>query len=180
MTPWTRYRTLSSGKSTLRMACGFLTSMHNEAVIREARFEDLGRLVELYASLARDPSAEDASTPVREEYERAFRAALADERQRTFVVERDGRVVASAVLIVVPNVTHLGRPFAIAENVVVDEGMRGQGIGGELMRRLIDEARSAGCYKLSLTSHVSREDAHRFYEGLGFLHSHKGFRVDFG
>ena len=147
--------------------------------IREATLDDLPRLVELYATLARDPSLEDTSLPPPDEYVTAFRDILADPRQRTFVVERDGRVVATAVLILVPNLTHRGRPYAIAENVVVDAQFRGGRIGERLMCRLIEEARSAGCYKLALTSNLARDDAHRFYERIGFVHTQKGFRVEF-
>jgi GNAT superfamily N-acetyltransferase len=47
------------------------------------------------------------------------------------------------------------------------------------MRHAIEEARRAGCYKVSLTSNKRRADAHRFYQRLGFRAASEGFRLDF-
>jgi GNAT superfamily N-acetyltransferase len=144
--------------------------------IRSARAADLPRLFELYAQLAiesdeppRTPTANDA---------RAFHDVLADPRQTVLVAEVDGRLAGAATLIIIPNATHGGAPYAIAENVVVDAPMRGHGLGQALIRRAADDARAAGCYKLSLTSRLVREDAHRFYERLGFRTTQRAFRLD--
>ena len=95
------------------------------------------------------------------------------------MVEDAGRVVGTACLIVVPNLSHEGTPYALVENVVVDEGQRGAGYGELLMRHAIAEAQRAGCYKLVLTSNKQRADAHRFYQRLGFRVASEGFRIDF-
>ena len=34
-----------------------------------------------------------------------------------------------------------------------------------------------GCYRIQLTSNTARPDAHRFYERLGFVPSHVGFKM---
>lgn len=145
--------------------------------IREATAADLPRIVELYAMLALNPEQELLSDPPIAEYERAFAEVSADPRQRLLVLESEGRVVGTIVLILVPNISRRGRPYALIENVVVDEGVRGRGYGEALMRYAIDQARDAGCYKVSLTSRTQRADAHRFYERLGFSVSSKGFRI---
>jgi GNAT superfamily N-acetyltransferase len=79
---------------------------------------------------------------------------------------------------VIPNVSHRGTPYAIIENVVVDAKVRSKGYGELLMRHAVEEARLAGCYKVALTSNKRREDAHRFYERLGFQRTHEAFRLD--
>lgn len=43
-----------------------------------------------------------------------------------FVLEADGRVVATAHLNVMPNLTRSGSPYAVIENVVVEETLRAQ------------------------------------------------------
>jgi GNAT superfamily N-acetyltransferase len=82
--------------------------------------------------------------------------------------ERGGSLVGTFVLHIIENLAHQGAPTAIVENVVVDEGCRGQGVGTEMMRFAIDEARRRRCYKLTLSSNLERERAHAFYDALGF------------
>ena len=59
------------------------------------------------------------------------------------MVEDGGALLATADLSLALNVGHGGRPYAIVENVVVDEPERGRGIGEMLMRYVIERAREA-------------------------------------
>jgi N-acetylglutamate synthase-like GNAT family acetyltransferase len=139
--------------------------------IRDATPSDLPGLVRLLAQLHDAPPA-----PPTEGERAGFAAVAADPRQRLLVVEHEGAVVGSASLVIVPNVGHDGTPYALIENVIVDETVRGQRHGEALLRYMIDAARSAGCYKVVLTSRKHRKDAHRFYARLGFDASSEGFR----
>ncbi len=149
-----------------------------ETNIRDARVADLPRIVELLAQLSISAPREQPDEPLPDAYAAAFADISADPRQRLLVVEAAGEIVASAALIIVPNLSHQGRPYALIENIVVDEARRGGGAGEALVRYAIAEARAASCYKLSLTSNKRRPDAHRFYEHLGFNATHEGFRVE--
>ncbi len=144
--------------------------------IRTATEADLPRLIELMAQLRPDePEAEDPSRAG--DYQRAF-ARMTAQGQQVLVAEDEGRIVGALVLAIIENITRQGTPYAIIENVVVDEAARGQGHGGALIEHAIAEARRAGCYKVSLTSNKRRGDAHRFYERLGFAQTHEAFRID--
>lgn len=55
------------------------------------------------------------------------------------------------------------------EDVVVDEGARGRGIGEALCHAGLDIAKQAGAYGVSLTSRPSREAANRLYQRIGFV-----------
>ena len=149
------------------------------ARVRDATQADLPRIVELLAQLSPYAAREDVDPPLLESYRTAFREIETDPRQRLLVVEAGGRVAGTTALIIVPNLSHQGRPYAIVENVVVDEALRSTGYGELLMRHAMEAARQAGCYKLVLTSNKRRADAHRFYERLGFRATHEGFRIDF-
>ncbi|OGO53023.1 MAG: hypothetical protein A2148_00830 [Chloroflexi bacterium RBG_16_68_14] len=149
-----------------------------DAAVRDARESDLPRIVELLAQLSLDTPREALGPPLPESYRRAFQEVQADRRQRLLVAEAQGRVVGTASLIIVPNLSHQGRPYAIVENVVVDAAERSAGYGELLLRHAMGEARRAGCYKLSLTSNKQRKEAHRFYQRLGFRATHEGYRVD--
>jgi N-acetylglutamate synthase-like GNAT family acetyltransferase len=147
--------------------------------IREATEADLPQLVALLARLAPDdPKREDMSSPLPYEYHLVLRQIIETPGQHVLVLEERGKIVGTAALSVMPNVSHRGTPYAIIENVVVDEKARSKGYGELLMRHAIEEARRAGCYKVSLTSSKRRSEAHRFYERLGFERTHEAFRLD--
>jgi GNAT superfamily N-acetyltransferase len=145
--------------------------------IRPARKADLPTLVALLQQLSLDDPREYPTALDR--YETAFADVQSDSRQTLLVAEDDNRIVGIVTLIVVPNLSHVGCPYAIIEDVVVDAAARGQRYGEALMRHAIDLARDAGCCKLVLTSNRRRTDAHRFYERIGFTATHLGFRIDF-
>ncbi|MEX0681918.1 MAG: GNAT family N-acetyltransferase [Dehalococcoidia bacterium] len=142
------------------------------AIVRLATEADLPRIVELLAQLA--PDVADREDPSRPDIYASALVRSEAQNQRLFVVETDGRIVGTLILVIIENLSHQGKPYAIIENVVVDESERGKGVGETLIERAIDEARRAGCYKVSLTSNKRRTEAHRFYERLGFQRTPRG------
>ena len=52
--------------------------------------------------------------------------------------------------------------------VLVDAKHRGKGLGRQLMRFAIDEARNLGCHELILSVYGSNEDAIGLYSSFGF------------
>lgn len=54
------------------------------------------------------------------------------------------------------------------EDVVVDAGARGRGVGEALVRVALDRARALGARSVDLTSRPDREAANRLYRRLGF------------
>ena len=52
--------------------------------------------------------------------------------------------------------------------MVVDEALRGRGIGALLVRAAEQALAAQGCYMIEVTSHMRRTAAHRFYERLGY------------
>jgi len=145
--------------------------------IRRGAETDLPRIVELLSQLALDDDRDSPADPLPENYRAAFLQVQADPRQRLLVADVGERVMATATLGIVPNLSYRGRPWAFVEGLVVDSSVRGKGYGEALVRYAIEEARRAGCYKVSLTSNKRRSEAHRFYEKLGFVATHEGFRI---
>jgi GNAT superfamily N-acetyltransferase len=146
--------------------------------IRRATEADLPRIVELLQQLTLDEPREDVADPLPAPYRAAFARIDGDPAQHLLVAERDGRVVGTLVVVLIPNLSHRAKPWAVAENVVVDGEARGRGVGEALLREATTIARRAGCFKLSLTSNKARSEAHRFYGRLGFRATHEGFRID--
>jgi GNAT superfamily N-acetyltransferase len=150
----------------------------SNVIVRDALESDLSRLVELLVQLEPGVDREDPRSPLAEAYRAAFAEIDRNQNHHLLVVEADGRVVGTAVVLIIANLSHRGRPWAVVENVVVDEAERGKRYGELLMARTREIAEQAGCYKLSLTSNKGRPDAHRFYQRLGFRATHEGFRID--
>jgi len=103
---------------------------------------------------------------------------LPREGHALLVAEGDGAIVGTLHLVVVPNLTHDGSPWAIVENVVVDEGRRGHGVGRALMEEAERRAREVGCYKVQLLS-ADHRGVQAFYENLGFEPRARGYRKYF-
>ena len=57
---------------------------------------------------------------------------------------------------------------AWVEDVVVDDGARGKGVGKSLMRHAMEQAKKLGAKAVDLTSRPSREAANKLYQSLGF------------
>jgi GNAT superfamily N-acetyltransferase len=76
------------------------------------------------------------------------------------------------------NLAHRGESSSVVEDVVIRNDLQGKGIGKEMMNFAIDVSRKKGCYKMILSSHLRRENAHKFYESLGFKKHGYSFVVD--
>jgi ribosomal protein S18 acetylase RimI-like enzyme len=81
------------------------------------------------------------------------------------VARNDDDIVGSLTLVIFAIPTGVR---AWIEDVVVDEGSRGAGVGEALSIAAIDEARRRGVRSIDLTSRPSREAANALYRKLGF------------
>ena len=88
----------------------------------------------------------------------------------------DGRVVGVAGL-TFAWMLHTEAPTARVMSIVVDESMRGHGIGRRLIEVAVEQARAWNCDRLELTSRLERAGAHTFYESVGFSHTSKRFSM---
>ena len=86
-------------------------------------------------------------------------------------------LVASCTLIIIPNLTNGGKPYALIENVVTDARHRGQGYGTRLLRAAVAAAWEAGCYKVMLLTGSKQPSTLKFYENAGFEQSKTGFQM---
>jgi GNAT superfamily N-acetyltransferase len=143
--------------------------------IRPATTDDLPAIV---AMLADDPlgaqrESPDDLTP----YLAALDRLTSDPNQHLVVAVREGNVVGTLQLTVIPGLSRRGSTRAIIESVRIHADERGSGLGTQLIEWAIDESRRQNCQLVQLTSDNTRTDAHRFYERLGFTASHLGFKL---
>jgi GNAT superfamily N-acetyltransferase len=77
----------------------------------------------------------------------------------------------------IPGMARRGATRLLIEAVRVHSGRRSDGIGSAMMTWVTTVAAPAsGASLVQLTSDEARKDAHRFYERLGFIGSHRGFK----
>lgn len=146
-----------------------------EFSIRQATAADVPAIIALLAD--DDIGATREAPEDRAPYEESFAAIAGDPCQLLVVGERDGHIVATMQLTFIPGLSRRGTWRAQIEGVRVASSARGLGLGEKLIRWAIERARERGCALVQLTSDARRQDAHRFYERLGFTASHTGFKL---
>lgn len=132
-------------------------------MVREATYEDLDSLLELYLHL------HDKRIPEHDEHlENTWNEILSDKKYHLIVCEEDGKVVSSCTCIIVPNLTRTVRPYALIENVVTHSDYRGRGYASACLSYAKEIADSQNCYKLMLTTGSKDPKTLRFYENNGY------------
>jgi len=92
-------------------------------------------------------------------------------------VEENGKEVGRCFIYLIKNDLH-EEPYALLEDVFVDENYRGRGIGTELVKKAIEVAKQLNCYKIIATSRFERGNVHEWYQKLGFKKFGYEFRMD--
>ncbi|MFD7917917.1 GNAT family N-acetyltransferase [Streptomyces sp. NPDC059740] len=143
--------------------------------IRRATADDIPAIV---AMLADDPLGAARETPDDlRPYHEAFERIAADPNQHLVVAVREGQPIGTLHLSVIPGLSRRGTVRSIIEAVRIHSDVRSEGLGTRLITWAVEESRTLGCQLVQLTSDVTRVDAHRFYERLGFEASHLGFKL---
>jgi GNAT superfamily N-acetyltransferase len=141
-----------------------------DVAVRLATQADLPGILDLYRHLnPNDPviSPDEAG---------AIWSRLLGSGLTTVLIAMDGPLAASTcTLVIVPNLTRAGRPYALIENVVTHADRRRLGLGRRVLAAALDKAWAAGCYKVMLASGSRREETLRFYEAAGFTRGGKTF-----
>jgi GNAT superfamily N-acetyltransferase len=151
--------------------------MSDEIVFRIARREDVPAIVRMLADDELGSQREDYSEPLPGSYYAAFEQIEHDPHHELIVAEFNRKVIGTLHLMFLPSLSYQGGLRAQVESVRVDRECQNQGIGSKMMKWAIERARDRGAHIMQLTTHNSREDAHRFYARLGFKGSHLGMKL---
>lgn len=106
-----------------------------------------------------------------------FDQMLAADWITTFVGEKDGQLVATVTIYLLPRI-RAGGIWAILEDVLIAPAYRGQGVGKQLMTYAIEYcSKIPHVKKVKLGSRKDETGVHEFYEKLGFEFKEKLFQL---
>lgn len=106
---------------------------------------------------------------------RRLHQTLADPACIMRVHQGANRVVDGVIVMHLMRPLHEPHDWALISSLVVDEAVRGGGVGAQLLAETELLASLAGCARVMLASNETREDAHRFYERHGYQERRKRF-----
>ena len=149
----------------------------SKIIFRRAREKDIEAIVQLLSDDVLGRTREDVSATGKDVYRKAFAAIDADPNQLLLVACEGDETVGTLQLSFIPGLARSGALRGQIEAVRIASSRRGGGIGKEMIEWAILECRRRGCRHVQLTTDKSRTDARRFYEGLGFVASHIGYKL---
>jgi GNAT superfamily N-acetyltransferase len=135
-----------------------------DILIRKAKIEDIPSILPIYSEIE-FKSGETMSIKNAEEI---FSIIESYPDYRIYVAVYENVIVGTFELLIMDNLGHSGKKSGIIEDVVVSGKWQRKGIGIKMMDYAIKICKNKGCYKLTLSSNLVRENAHKFYESLNF------------
>jgi ribosomal protein S18 acetylase RimI-like enzyme len=127
-------------------------------LVRDAQADDAPRLTELIIELGHPITQED----VRRNLQQLSASGLLP-----LVATSDDEVVGMCGVSTMTTV-HRHAPVGRISVMIVAEAHRGQGIGAALLAEAEHRLASRGCRIIEVTSNQRRDQAHAFYEALGY------------
>jgi GNAT superfamily N-acetyltransferase len=97
---------------------------------------------------------------------------------RVIVAVAEDSVVGLATIHMRHMINHEA-PIGQLTLLVVDERVRGRGVGRILVAESEAWARARGCKRFVVTTALRRTEAHAFYERLGYTHTGRRYGKDF-
>jgi GNAT superfamily N-acetyltransferase len=146
-------------------------------VFRSALLSDVPAIVALLADDQLGIQREITGTSLDQRYVAAFRAIEADANQHLVVAVENDEVVGTLQISFIPGIARIGAWRGQIEAVRVAAHRRDSGLGRRMVEWAIGQCRLRNCSLVQLTTDKSRVDARRFYDKLGFVASHEGYKL---
>ena len=135
----------------------------NAYVIREVTAQDFDALMQLYTHLHANPIPKKC-----DKVAAIWQQILQDPAHHIITAEVDGKLVSACVCVIIPNLTHEQRPYALIENVVTDADYRKRGLASACLQYAKALAERENCYKLMLMTGAKDAETLHFYEQAGY------------
>ncbi|HSD36432.1 MAG TPA: GNAT family N-acetyltransferase [Rhodocyclaceae bacterium] len=137
--------------------------------VRKVRADELPQLLQLYRCL----NPNDVALPSMDIVAGTWQAMQVNPGMRVLAACAGDELLATATLVIVPNLTRGARPYALIENVVTAPAWRKRGIATRLLNAACEMAWAEDCYKVMLMTGRKDEPTLRFYRKAGFVDGDK-------
>lgn len=104
-----------------------------------------------------------------------YNEALKDKSFYGIVMEENSIIVGVLISRIINRLVK-SKDILFVDDFIVHKNYRNNGIGKMLLQNAIDYAKVRNCQTVELTSYIYNENAHRFYEKMGFEKRYFGFR----
>ncbi len=131
--------------------------------IRYAVSSDLPDLLALYIHLHDNPLPK-----IDERIEKIWARIISDENHIILLGCVGDEIVSSCALVIVENLTHGQRPYALIENVITHPLHRKKGYASQILNAAKETAAERGCYKIMLLTGSKKESTLNFYRRAGY------------
>lgn len=138
--------------------------------IREATINDEEIIYKLLVALEEEEFDKKA-------YSDIYKANLLNPAIFYLVYEEEGRVLGFISVHIQKLLHHVSNIVEIQE-LIVNQTVRGQGIGRQLFEKAKYIARENGCTQLEVCCNQRRKESHKFYEKQGMKNSHYKFCLE--
>ena len=148
--------------------------------IRNYTDEDFDQLVDMLRDDDLGKSRESIDEKSNSNYQNAISEITTNDNFDIYLMtdEASDRLIGCFQIMFLPHVSFQGMRRCQVESVRVRSGLRGKGLGTELMKYAINLSKEKGCGIFQLTSNKNRiEKAHRFYKNLGMDSTHEGYKL---
>ncbi len=132
-------------------------------MVREITENDFEGLLRLYMQLHDNPFPEKNDKVIG-----IWKSILNDKNHHIIVAEESGMLISSCVCVIIPNLTHGQRPYALIENVITDKNFRKKGYATACLNFAKGIAQRENCYKMMLLTGSKSKDTLDFYEQAGY------------
>lgn len=108
-----------------------------------------------------------------EQLQSTWNSIIKDKNHHFIVCKVDGKIVASSVCVIIPNLTRNVRPYTFIENVVTHGDYRGRGYAMACLDYARQIVKDSNCYKMMLLTGSREEITLNYYRNSGYGSSDK-------
>lgn len=134
-----------------------------DLLIKEAKIDDLQVLLELYTFLHDNPYP-----IVDTRIENLWTRLIEDTNHHILLGYFEKLLVSSCIVVIIENLTHQQRSYALIENVITHPDYRNRGYASLILSAAKDIAIQNNCYKIMLMTSSKKDSTLNFYRRVGY------------